>query len=96
MDIKEGKCVRLLQGDFERVTVYSASPVETALRWQEKGAERIHIVDLDGSRSGSPVNSPVIEALAGAVRVPVQVGGGIRDMKTVEAYLKLGDRKSVV
>ena len=90
VDIKEGKCVRLLQGDFERVTVYSASPVETALRWQEKGAERIHIVDLDGSRSGSPVNSPVIEALAGAVRVPVQVGGGIRDMKTVEAYLKLG------
>jgi phosphoribosylformimino-5-aminoimidazole carboxamide ribotide isomerase len=90
VDIKEGKCVRLLQGDFERVTVYSASPVETALKWQEKGAERIHIVDLDGSRSGAPRNGRVIEAVAKAVRVPVQVGGGIRDMETVEAYLNHG------
>lgn len=90
VDIKEGKCVRLLQGDFDKVTVYSASPVETALRWEGKGAERIHIVDLDGSRSGEPRNRQVIEALARAVSVPVQVGGGIRDMKTVEAYLNLG------
>ncbi len=90
VDIKEGKCVRLLQGDFEKVTVYSASPVETALKWQGQGAERIHIVDLDGSRSGAPQNGQVIEAVARAVRVPIQVGGGIRDMKTVETYLNMG------
>lgn len=90
VDIKEGKCVRLLQGDFEKVTVYSASPVEAALRWQEQGAERIHIVDLDGSRSGAPKNVQVIEAVARSVRVPIQIGGGIRDMKTVEAYLDMG------
>lgn len=90
VDIQDGKCVRLLQGDFDKVTVYSDSPVEMALRWQGKGAERIHIVDLDGSRSGSPRNRPVIEAVAKALSVPVQVGGGIRDMETVEAYLGLG------
>jgi phosphoribosylformimino-5-aminoimidazole carboxamide ribotide isomerase len=90
VDIQGGKCVRLLQGDFEKVTVYSDSPVEMALKWQEKGAERIHIVDLDGSRSGAPRNWQTIEAVAKAVLVPVQVGGGIRDMKTVEVYLNLG------
>ncbi len=96
VDIQDGKCVRLLQGDFDKVTVYSDSPVEMALRWQGKGAERIHIVDLDGSRSGSPRNRPVIEAVARALSVPVQVGGGIRDMETVKAYLGLGVSKVIL
>ncbi|HOD36656.1 MAG TPA: 1-(5-phosphoribosyl)-5-[(5-phosphoribosylamino)methylideneamino]imidazole-4-carboxamide isomerase [Syntrophales bacterium] len=90
VDIRDGKCVRLLQGDFDKITVYSDSPVEMALRWQDKGAERIHVVDLDGSRSGSPRNRPVIEALAKALSIPVQLGGGIRNLGTVEAYLDLG------
>ena len=90
VDIKDGKCVRLLQGDFDRVTVYSDSPVDIALQWQSQGAERIHVVDLDGSLAGSPRNRKVIETLVGAVRVPVQVGGGIRDRKTVDEYLRMG------
>ncbi|MBN1662006.1 MAG: 1-(5-phosphoribosyl)-5-[(5-phosphoribosylamino)methylideneamino]imidazole-4-carboxamide isomerase [Deltaproteobacteria bacterium] len=90
IDLKDGRCVRLSQGDFQRVTVYSDNPVEIAKLWQESGAERIHLVDLDGSLAGAPRNREVVSAIVRQVQVPVEVGGGIRDMKTVGAYLAMG------
>ena len=99
IDIRAGKCVRLLRGefdqktgDFQRETVYSGDPVDVARRWAEKGAERIHIVDLDGSREGRPVNAAVIRRILSAVDVPVELGGGIRDIDTVGTYLDMGVR----
>lgn len=90
IDLNDGKCVRLLQGDFSRETVYSDRPVQMARNWQERGAQRLHIVDLDGSRSGSPRNRNVIKDIANVLDIPVQVGGGIRNMETVDAYLEMG------
>jgi phosphoribosylformimino-5-aminoimidazole carboxamide ribotide isomerase len=92
IDLKDGKCVRLLQGDFSRATVYSDQPVELAKSWQQKGAGRIHVVDLDGSKSGSPQNEEVIRNLVQEIDIPVQVGGGIRNMETIKAYLGMGAR----
>ena len=92
IDIRGGRCVRLLQGDFQRETVYSGDPVEVARRWAGKGAERIHIVDLDGSREGRPVNADLIRRILSAVDVPIELGGGIRDLATVDSYLGLGVR----
>lgn len=90
IDLKDGKCVRLVRGDFRRVTVYSENPAEMAGIWREKGAKRIHVVDLDGSLAGSPRNREVIRAIINEAGVPVQVGGGIRDRETVDAYLGMG------
>jgi phosphoribosylformimino-5-aminoimidazole carboxamide ribotide isomerase len=90
IDLKNGQCVRLVQGDFKRVTVYSENPVEIARLWQEQGAERIHIVDLDGSLAGVPRNRDVIRNIINAVGAPVQVGGGVRDMRTIETYIEMG------
>lgn len=90
IDIKNGKCVRLAQGDFERVTIYSNNPVDVALMWVEQGAELIHVVDLDGSVAGLPSNSNLILEIAKKVDIPIQVGGGIRDMETIEYYLSNG------
>lgn len=90
IDIRDGKCVRLLQGDFDRTTVYSDDPVYMARKWQEKGAERIHVVDLDGSRTGRPQNRDVIKRIAREIDVPLQVGGGIRDIETVSDYIEMG------
>ena len=92
IDLKDGKCVRLVQGDFSRMTVYAENPAEIAVQWQAQGAERIHIVDLDGSLAGSPRNREVILNLVRAVRIPIEVGGGIRDIKTVEFYVSHGIR----
>ena len=90
IDLKDGQCVRLFQGDFRQVTVYSENPVEIARQWQEQGAERIHVVDLDGSLAGVPRNMEVIGNIVNAVGIPVEVGGGIRDIKTIGAYLEMG------
>ena len=90
IDLKDGKCVRLLQGDFDLSTVYSDHPANIAAKWQEKGAKRIHVVDLDGSRDGLPRNMDVIREIVRVVDVPLQVGGGIRDMKTVDEYISMG------
>lgn len=90
IDIKDGKCVRLTQGKFDRVTTYGDNPVEMAMRWMEKGAELIHLVDLDGSVAGLPCNGNIILDIARNVDVPVQVGGGIRDMETINFYLNHG------
>ncbi|MFH1123639.1 MAG: 1-(5-phosphoribosyl)-5-[(5-phosphoribosylamino)methylideneamino]imidazole-4-carboxamide isomerase [Pseudomonadota bacterium] len=90
IDLKNGRCVRLKQGDMARQTVYSEYPAKMALEWVEKGAERLHLVDLDGAVEGRPVNRQVINDIVKAVPIPVQLGGGIRDLRTIEAYLDLG------
>jgi phosphoribosylformimino-5-aminoimidazole carboxamide ribotide isomerase len=90
IDIKDGKCVRLAQGDFDRVTTYANNPVDMAITWMEQGAELIHIVDLDGSVAGLPRNANIVLEIAKKVDIPIQVGGGIRDMETIEFYLSNG------
>ena len=90
IDIKDGKCVRLYQGDFTRMTVYDNDPAAVARRWAECGAHMLHVVDLDGARAGHPVNTDVILAIVQAVDVPVQIGGGLRDETAVRAALGLG------
>lgn len=91
IDIKDGQCVRLRQGQMDDVTVFSNDPVEVAGRWIDEGAERLHIVDLDGARTGEPVNKAVVGRIAAAYPdTPIQVGGGIRDEETIADYLELG------
>jgi len=90
IDIKNGQCVRLAQGDFDRVTIYADNPIDMALAWAQKGAELIHVVDLDGSVAGLPRNAAIILDIVKKVKVPVQVGGGIRNMETIDYYLENG------
>jgi phosphoribosylformimino-5-aminoimidazole carboxamide ribotide isomerase len=91
IDLKDGLCVRLRQGRMEDDTVFSNDPVEVAGRWVQAGGRRLHLVDLNGAFAGEPVNGDVIRAIAAAYPdVPIQVGGGIRDEQTIEAYLKAG------
>jgi phosphoribosylformimino-5-aminoimidazole carboxamide ribotide isomerase len=90
IDLKDGRCVRLYQGDMTQVTVYSDDPVATALRWQNEGAERLHVVDLDGAVSGAGVNTLVIEQMCQALTIPVQVGGGIRTVEAAEHLFSRG------
>jgi len=90
IDLKEGKCVRLEQGLMEKDTVFCDSPAEQAAEWQRQGAELLHIVDLDGAFAGTPKNRSAIEAIVKALAIPTQLGGGIRDIPTIEAYLALG------
>ncbi|MCR4347079.1 MAG: 1-(5-phosphoribosyl)-5-[(5-phosphoribosylamino)methylideneamino]imidazole-4-carboxamide isomerase [Sulfuricaulis sp.] len=93
IDIKDGKCVRLRQGRMNDETVFSDDPVAMAKRWVEAGARRLHIVDLNGAVAGKPVNAAVIQAILSAFPdVPVQVGGGIRDEDTIQAYIEMGVR----
>lgn len=92
IDLKAGTCVRLTQGDFRHVRVYSDHPVEMARLWQEKGAKRLHVVDLDGALAGSPQNQEVIHEIVKEVTVPIQVGGGVRDIKTIDTYINMGVR----
>ncbi len=91
IDLKDGKCVRLRQGRMEDDTVFSDSPLEMATRWVEAGCRRLHLVDLNGAFAGEPVNGRAIRAIAGSYPdLPIQVGGGIRDEATIEAYLEAG------
>ncbi len=90
IDLRNGKCVRLYQGDYDRETVFSEDPVSMALRWQAEGAKRLHLVDLDGAREGEPRNLEVVKRIVEAVEVPVELGGGIRTLATVEEILGLG------
>jgi phosphoribosylformimino-5-aminoimidazole carboxamide ribotide isomerase len=90
IDIKGGRCVRLQQGEMSKETVYSEVPEEMAVKWVEKGAERLHLVDLDGAVEGKATNKEVIRKIVAAVPIPIQLGGGIRDMGTIENYIKLG------
>jgi len=90
VDIKGGRCVRLKQGRMSEETVYSDDPVQTASTWCAKGAERIHLVDLDGAVGGKRVNAEVIRTIARSVPVPVELGGGIRNLGSIEFYLEAG------
>ncbi len=98
IDLKDGKCVRLRQGDMKSATVFSDDPVAMARHWVEQGARRLHVVDLNGARSGRPINEAVIKRIVQAVgdEVPVQLGGGIRDMDTIERYIDDGVRFVVI
>ncbi len=91
IDLKDGKCVRLRQGRMEDATIFSDDPVAMAARWVEAGARRLHLVDLNGAFEGKPVNGEVVQAIAKAFpELPIQIGGGIRDEETVQAYLDAG------
>ena len=90
IDLIDGKCVRLYQGDYSQETVYADDPVEVALRWESLGASRIHIVDLDGARSGQPDNLDVVKSIVKAVEVPVQIGGGVRTLDSARRIIEAG------
>jgi len=96
VDIKDGRCVRLLQGRMDAETVFSDEPSAMAGRWAEQGAELIHVVDLDGAVERRPRNLAAIERIVKSVRVPIQVGGGIRDADTVRMYLDSGVERVVI
>ena len=97
IDLKDGKCVRLRQGRMDDVTVFSDNPLDMAVKWVEAGAKRLHIVDLDGAASGKPVNAQVIRDITARYPdLPVQVGGGIRDADTVQAYLEAGVQYTII
>jgi phosphoribosylformimino-5-aminoimidazole carboxamide ribotide isomerase len=90
IDLKNGQCVRLEQGLMDKDTVYSDDPAAMARHWQEEGGELLHLVDLDGAFAGVPKNRAAIQAIVAAVDIPTELGGGVRDLETIEAYLELG------
>jgi phosphoribosylformimino-5-aminoimidazole carboxamide ribotide isomerase len=96
IDIRGGKAVRLLQGDYERETTYDADPVDAAVRWADEGAEFLHVVDLDGAKAGEPWNLDAIRRIAATVNCPIQVGGGLRDPDSVAAVLECGAARVVI
>ena len=96
IDLREGRVVRLYQGDFQRETVYSEDPVSVAEKWQAAGAPRIHIVDLDGAKSGSPTNLGVVGSIAAQVTVSLQMGGGIRTLDMARKVTGMGVQRIVL
>src|SRR6187200_1105777 len=96
VDLKAGRCVRLVQGRADAETVFSDDPVAMARRWVEAGARRLHVVDLDGARAGRSENLPVVRQIAAAVPVPVQLGGGIRDREAILAALEAGVERVIL
>jgi phosphoribosylformimino-5-aminoimidazole carboxamide ribotide isomerase len=90
IDLLEGQCVRLHQGDYAQVTRFSDDPVAQALTWQRQGAQRLHLVDLDGAKTGQPVNDAVVRQITAALSIPVQLGGGVRSAERAEALLACG------
>jgi phosphoribosylformimino-5-aminoimidazole carboxamide ribotide isomerase len=96
VDIRGGKCVRLHQGDYGKETVYGEDPAAMAQRWIDQGAQFLHLVDLDGARDGSPRNKNVIRAIAQKTSIPLEVGGGIRNLQTVDEYLSGGIQRVIL
>ena len=90
IDLLNGSCVRLHQGDYEKVTHFNEDPVAQALDWQQQGATRLHLVDLDGAKSGQPVNDSSVRAIISALNIPVQLGGGVRTLQRAEELLAFG------
>lgn len=96
VDLKDGRCVRLRQGDLQAETVYSDDPASMAVQWERRGARMLHLVDLNGAVEGQPKNQAGIEAIVKAVSIPVQVGGGVRDLESIRRYLDGGVRRVVL
>jgi phosphoribosylformimino-5-aminoimidazole carboxamide ribotide isomerase len=96
IDLKDGQCVRLMQGNMHQATVYSNNPAAMARQWQDRGAQLLHVVDLNGAFEGEPKNLSHVEAIVNAVSIPVQVGGGIRSLDTVRMYLGAGAKRVVM
>lgn len=96
IDIKDGRCVRLYQGDYAQMTVFDQDPVDVARKWAKLGAQRLHVVDLDGAKAGRPVNAQIVYAIVRAVPIPVQLGGGLRDESAVDAALNLGVERVIL
>jgi phosphoribosylformimino-5-aminoimidazole carboxamide ribotide isomerase len=96
IDIRDGRAVRLVQGDYERETVFDDDPSEAARRWVDQGARALHVVDLDGARDGAPLNIQRVEEICEAVDVEVQVGGGLRQAEDVEAVLAVGAQRAIL
>ena len=90
VDLKDKRCVRLSQGRMDQESIYSEDPVQMAKHWESKGAERLHVVDLNGAVTGNPVHRSLIEEMVRSLNIPVEVGGGIRDLETIEIYLSSG------
>ena len=90
VDLKDGKCVRLSQGRMDQESVYSENPVQMAKHWESKGATRLHVVDLNGAVTGKPFHRSLIEEITKALKIPIEVGGGIRDLEAIENYLSSG------
>ena len=96
IDLKDGNCVRLLRGDMAAATVFGTDPAAQARAFQDAGAEWLHLVDLNGAFAGQPVNAAAVEAILAATDIPTQLGGGIRDMATIEMWLKKGLRRVIL
>ena len=90
IDIRAGRCVRLLQGDYSKETIFADNPMEMAIKWESEGAEYLHIIDLDGAKEGSAVNMDVISKICADSAARIQVGGGIRDYETAARYMDVG------
>ena len=96
IDLLSGRCVRLYQGDYEQSQVFNENPVEVAKQWEEQGATRLHVVDLDGAKAGKIVNLEAIAAIVAAISIPVEVGGGLRSLDSVQQLLNLGVRWAIL
>jgi len=96
IDIRNGKCVRLTQGDYNQETIYADSPIDMAMHWQEQGAEFLHLVDLDGAKEGKPTNFAIVSNIAARLKIPIEIGGGIRSRETIEQYLDAGVNRLVI
>jgi phosphoribosylformimino-5-aminoimidazole carboxamide ribotide isomerase len=96
IDLKDGSCVRLVQGDMTQATIFNDNPAEQALTFERQGFEYLHIVDLDGAFAGKPVNAEAVKAILEAVAIPLQLGGGIRDIRTIERWLEKGVARVII
>jgi phosphoribosylformimino-5-aminoimidazole carboxamide ribotide isomerase len=96
IDIRDGKCVRLTEGRFDQETIFADQPVDMAVRWAKEGAEYLHLVDLDGALAGKPVNMVAIKAIISAVKIPVQLGGGIRTLENIKECLDAGVQRVIL
>ena len=96
IDIRNGKCVRLQQGDYNQETVYADSPVEMAKHWEQQGAQFLHIVDLDGAKDGQPTHSSLVGKIVQSINIPVELGGGVRHQETIQRYLDAGVNRLII
>ncbi len=96
VDIRNGRCVRLFQGDYGQETVFSEDPVAAALRWQEEGAPRIHVVDLDGALAGEPQNLEIVRRMAVELSIPIGFGGGLRTLRAIREVLEAGVERAIL